>query len=160
VNCFVGTDAHIMAGGAFAELYDKGQAVPVWQSGTLTDEGKIAGSPTVKADIPTFYDVYRKVRGTPPSGVVWDALKASSIDLGMLLRTYILPPGTPQDRVAILRRAMVEVSKDPAFMADWKKIFGQELAPVVVPVESGERLKNEFLKPTPWHDFLRKFAKG
>jgi len=160
VTFFVGTDAHIMAGGAFAEMFEKGQAVPVWQSGNLSVEGKIANSPTVREDIPTFYDVYRRVHGKAPSGVVWDALKASSIDLGMLLRTYLLPPRIPEDRVATLRRAMVEVSKDPAFVAAWKKIFGQELAPVLVPAESGERLKNEFLKPTPWHDFLRKFAKG
>lgn len=159
VSFFVGTDAHIMAGGAFAEMYERGEAVPVWQSGTITPDGKITRSPTVRDDIPTFYEVYRKVHGKIPSGVVWDALRASTIDLGILLRTYLLPPGTPEDRVTILRQAMVSVSKDPAFVADWEKIFGQKLAPVVVSADRGERLKNDFLKPAPWQDFLRKFVK-
>jgi tripartite-type tricarboxylate transporter receptor subunit TctC len=36
-------------------------------------------------------------------------------------RVYALPPGTPKDRVAILRRAFVETLKDPAFVAEAKR---------------------------------------
>jgi tripartite-type tricarboxylate transporter receptor subunit TctC len=33
----------------------------------------------------------------------------------------VLPPGTPKDRVQILRRAFMETMKDPEFLADATK---------------------------------------
>ncbi len=40
---------------------------------------------------------------------------------GMVNRYYTLPPKTPKDRVAILRKAFLAAFKDPAFLADAKK---------------------------------------
>jgi tripartite-type tricarboxylate transporter receptor subunit TctC len=37
---------------------------------------------------------------------------------GVLNRFYVLPPGTPKDRVALLRKAFMETMKDPEFVAD------------------------------------------
>jgi tripartite-type tricarboxylate transporter receptor subunit TctC len=36
---------------------------------------------------------------------------------GVLNRFYVLPPGTPQDRVKLLRKAFMETVKDPEFLA-------------------------------------------
>jgi tripartite-type tricarboxylate transporter receptor subunit TctC len=36
-------------------------------------------------------------------------------------RPYVLPPGTPKERVQILRKAFMETMKDPEFLADAKK---------------------------------------
>jgi tripartite-type tricarboxylate transporter receptor subunit TctC len=38
-----------------------------------------------------------------------------------IVRTYTLPPGTPKDRVQMLRRGFVETLKDPEFLAEVKK---------------------------------------
>jgi len=38
-----------------------------------------------------------------------------------IVRTYTLPPGTPKDRVQILRQAFTDTLKDPEFLADAKK---------------------------------------
>jgi len=38
-----------------------------------------------------------------------------------IVRTYTLPPGTPKDRVQILRKAFETTLKDPEFVADAKK---------------------------------------
>jgi tripartite-type tricarboxylate transporter receptor subunit TctC len=48
------------------------------------------------------------------------------IDVGIhndsdIVRTYTLPPGTPKDRVQILRKAFEATLKDPEFVADAKK---------------------------------------
>jgi len=40
---------------------------------------------------------------------------------GVLNRFYVLPPGTPKDRVRLLRRAFMETMKDPEFLADTQK---------------------------------------
>jgi tripartite-type tricarboxylate transporter receptor subunit TctC len=38
--------------------------------------------------------------------------------VGPTARPYMLPPGTPKDRVQILRKAFQDTMKDPAFLAD------------------------------------------
>jgi len=38
-----------------------------------------------------------------------------------IVRTYTLPPGTPKDRVQLLRRTFDATLKDPEFVADAKK---------------------------------------
>jgi tripartite-type tricarboxylate transporter receptor subunit TctC len=38
--------------------------------------------------------------------------------VGPTARPYVLPPGTPKDRVQILRRALTDTLKDPEFLAD------------------------------------------
>ena len=38
-----------------------------------------------------------------------------------IVRTYTLPPGTPKDRVQLLRKAFDDTLKDPEFLSDAKK---------------------------------------
>jgi tripartite-type tricarboxylate transporter receptor subunit TctC len=40
---------------------------------------------------------------------------------GVLNRFYALPPGTPTDRVRLLRKAFMDTMKDPEFLADTQK---------------------------------------
>ncbi len=40
---------------------------------------------------------------------------------GPTVRPYVLPPGTPKDRVETLRKAFSETMKDPEFLAEAKK---------------------------------------
>ncbi|MBI4013236.1 MAG: hypothetical protein HY359_13040 [Candidatus Rokubacteria bacterium] len=54
---------------------------------------------------------------------------------GVVARPYALPPGTPKDRVQILRRAFQATLQDPAFLAEVEKVK-LEVDPV-----SGEELE-------------------
>jgi hypothetical protein len=40
---------------------------------------------------------------------------------GAFARPFVLPPGTPKERVQVLRRAFQETLKDPAFLAEAQK---------------------------------------
>lgn len=42
-------------------------------------------------------------------------------DPGTLARPFVLPPGTPKDRVQILQKAFMDTMSDPEFLADAKK---------------------------------------
>ncbi|MBI4523384.1 MAG: hypothetical protein HY695_06175 [Deltaproteobacteria bacterium] len=53
---------------------------------------------------------------------------------------YILPPGTPKDRVEILRDAMRKIFKDPEFHKDFKKLSVDDPTPL-----TGEQLE-KFVK--------------
>jgi hypothetical protein len=43
---------------------------------------------------------------------------------------------------------------------EWERVFGVKLAPVMTPPEEAERIKNKYMGPGPWRDFLRKFVWG
>ncbi len=44
---------------------------------------------------------------------------------------FVAPPGTPKDRVDILRESMRRAFKDPEFLADYKKIIREDFEPVM-----------------------------
>src|SRR5262249_37794408 len=48
-------------------------------------------------------------------------LEAAVHNASTLVRTYTLPPGTPKDRLLILRKAFQETLRDPAFLPDADK---------------------------------------
>ncbi len=48
-------------------------------------------------------------------------IKALVHSVGPTARPYVLPPGTPKDRVQILRKAFIDTVKDPEFLADANK---------------------------------------
>jgi len=48
-------------------------------------------------------------------------LQAAVHSLGPTARPFVLPPGTPKERVGMLRKAFAETMKDPAFLAEAKK---------------------------------------
>jgi hypothetical protein len=43
---------------------------------------------------------------------------------------YILPPGTPSDKVKILQEAMQKVFKDPEFNPYFNKLVGEDASPL------------------------------
>jgi tripartite-type tricarboxylate transporter receptor subunit TctC len=62
-------------------------------------------------DVPTVYDL------NPKPGVLFETVNnALSVD-----RPYVLSPGTPEDRVAILRQAWADMLKDPQLIAEAEK---------------------------------------
>jgi len=63
-----------------------------------------------------------------------------------LVRTYTLPPGTPRDRVQILRKAFQETLRDPAFLAEAERTK-LDIAPVAA--EDIERTVANLFKLDP-----------
>lgn len=59
---------------------------------------------------------------------------------------YILPPGTPKERADILREAVRKTFNDPAYQTEYKKLVGDDLAPVAAE-EIEKAIK--VLKPDP-----------
>ena len=48
-------------------------------------------------------------------------IQVGAHSLGPTARPFVLPPGTPKERVEILRRAFTDTMKDPEFLAEAKK---------------------------------------
>lgn len=155
---FVASDAHLVGGGAFVDMYERDLIIPVWQSGILKDDGTIVRSETVKGDVPTIYEVYKEAQGKEPSGLDWQAWHAIGLGMAKLTRTLVLPPGTPQEKVDELRAGVAEMAQDPAFIREWEKVFGQKLTPVLVSPKEAEKIRDEVMQPSEWQTYLRNFA--
>ncbi len=155
---FVASDAHLVGGGAFVDMHKRGLVFPMWQSGILKDDGTITRSETVKGDVPTLLEVYREVHGKDPSGVDWESWRAIGLGMAKLTRTLVLPPGTAAAKVTELREGVAKMAKDPGFVKDWERVFGQKLAPVLVTPKEAEKIRDETMAPSEWQAHLRKFA--
>lgn len=158
VSYFVASDAHFVGGGAFVDLHKRGLVYRMYQSGILKGDGSIVRSATVKGDIPTLHEVYKKVHGKEPSGPDWEAWRAIGLGIANLTRTLVLPPGTPAAKVSELRVAIGKMAKDPGFVKDWERVFGQKLGPVIVSPEDATKIRDETMAPAEWQDHLRKFV--
>lgn len=158
VSYFVASDAHLVGGGAFVDLHKRGLVFPMYQSGILKGDGTIARSATVKGDVPTLYEVYKAVHKKEPSGPDWEAWRAIGLGISNLTRTLVLPPGIAAAKVKELRDAVKKMAKDPGFVKDWERVFGQKLAPVLVTPEDASRIRDETMAPAEWQDHLRKFV--
>jgi tripartite-type tricarboxylate transporter receptor subunit TctC len=62
-------------------------------------------------------------------------IKAGAIDVSSITRVFVTTPGTPKERVQILRKAFADTLKDPEFVAEAKK-SGLEIDPL-----SGEEVE-------------------
>jgi tripartite-type tricarboxylate transporter receptor subunit TctC len=94
--------------------------------------------PEVK-DLPLIPDVLKKDQDKLAAYKTWVATYEFQ-------RPYSVPPGTPKERVQLLRKAFAETLKDPEFVAEAKKVKLQ------VTHTSGEQIENyveEMLSITP-----------
>jgi len=102
------------------QLITPGLAIPVWY-----DEIVDPPVPTRQLDgltIPSFPQLYRKVKGTMPSGEYWEAYRTLYEMSNALLRLVALPPGTPREAIDALRRAVERLAHDKEFAAEAMKI--------------------------------------
>ena len=148
-----GTGLHhvLGTGGRYYSSIQEGVAVVIWQGGVLTPDGKVIRSPGT--DIPTFEEVYKQVKGEAPSGAAWEAYKLTGPTLRTLNRTLVVPPGTPADRVTIIRAAFDKMHADPAYVKEWEKLFGLKLD-YIKGTDAG-KIANGLLKPSPGWDYLK-----
>ncbi|HEU4340397.1 MAG TPA: hypothetical protein VFU31_02385 [Candidatus Binatia bacterium] len=93
--------------------------------------------PEVK-DLPLFKDVIKD----PKKYAIYRGW-ASQMDFQ---RPFSVPPGTPKDRIAILRKGLANVLKDPALLQEAKK---SKLVITAVSGEQTEKLVDEILSMPP-----------
>ena len=76
-------------------------------------QGTVKGHPELP-NVPVAFDLAKTEEGRKLIQVVTRVHGPST-------RPYLLPPGTPKERVELLRKAFTETMKDPEFVAEAKK---------------------------------------
>jgi tripartite-type tricarboxylate transporter receptor subunit TctC len=69
---------------------------------------------------------------------------------------FVLPPGTPKDRVEILQHAMRQVFRDPEFRAEFQKLVSDEVSPLM-PEELAKVIR-EMPRDPEIIEMLKKFS--
>jgi tripartite-type tricarboxylate transporter receptor subunit TctC len=107
-----------------AGLVKDGTVIPIffdpeWNGERLTISKQVEGLPMLP-----FQELYRKIKGSLPSGQLWDTyLTILSINSAMQ-RTIVLPPNSPPAAIAALRDAIEELNHDPAYAQEADKTLG------------------------------------
>jgi tripartite-type tricarboxylate transporter receptor subunit TctC len=121
---FYAEPASAYRGAVEAQVIQPGIAIPVYvdpiyNGETLSNSPQVAGLP-----IPAFQDLYRKVKGAPPSGQLWDVYLSALALTSAMGRLIALPPQAPEAAVIALRNATARLNKDPVFAEDSMKSLG------------------------------------
>jgi len=130
LNCM--SESTIGYNTAVKPFVEKGEIVPVFQSGLLGDDGNIVREPAAP-DIPTVPELYEQIHGKKTSGPVFEAYKLM-VGGRVYGKSILLPKNTPQDIVDIFHQAVARMIKDPIFLKESEKMspgaphyFGKEL---------------------------------
>ncbi len=105
-------------------LVKTGQAIPVFYDAGFDGKDFFVPDAVKGLPIPTFHELYRKIRGAMPSGQLWDVYKAILGADGVIQRVIVMPPAAPQAAVDALRAAIAGVNGDSAYAEEAEKTFG------------------------------------
>ncbi len=104
-------------------LVRTGQVIPVWYDPNYNGKEFYLPKVMTGTSILPFPDFYRLVKGTDPSGPLWDAY-LTNLSVGQeLLRLLAMPPGSPKPAVDALRKALAELNDDKEFEQESIKVM-------------------------------------
>ncbi len=134
-------------------LVEEGKAVPIMTWGALDDNGNIVRDPTFP-DVPSFKEVYIKIKGKEPSGPEWEAWKAFFVAGFPAQKMVFLPKGASKDMIDTYSNAFKAVTERPDFAQISKKRLG------VYPQATGDQAKAEMVQGTVVADSATNWIKN
>jgi tripartite-type tricarboxylate transporter receptor subunit TctC len=140
-------------------LVEPGEAIPLYYDPGYN--GKTFSFPKQMEglDIPSFKEVYRKLKGEEPSGRLWEAYLAALTVNNAMQRIVVLPPNSPPAATAALQDAINAMQKDPAYIADAKKAFGY-VPDYVADPETNETVRKALNIDAGLNAFLQEYMKS
>jgi hypothetical protein len=132
--------------------------IPIWQ---LTPRGPNGGYPRSPnlPNLQTFEEYYASVKGSPvpTDDIRYRAMRAMMDPQLAMFRMALLPPKTPADITATLRKAFNEMWTDRAFLADYTRVM--QTQPVLVTGDEGQKILADIgAVPKPIKDFLLDYS--
>jgi putative tricarboxylic transport membrane protein len=101
-----------------------GLVIPVFYDPGYDGQNFFVPDPVKDLPILPMHELYMKIKGTMPSGQLWDIYRAIIAADGIVQRMIVMPPGAPQAAVAALRSAIDRVNGDKTYAEEAKKAFG------------------------------------
>jgi hypothetical protein len=73
--------------------------------------------------IPSFPQLYKKIKGTAPAGELWNAYRTLFAMNNAMLRLVALPPGAPRGAYEALSKAIGRLADDKEFAEESMKVM-------------------------------------
>ena len=105
-------------------LVKNGMVIPVYYDPGWNGESIGVPKPVEGLTVQPFHELYRKLKGAPPSGQLWDVYLAMLAINSAMQRLLVLPPTTPQPALDALQAAVARLNSDKAFADDAQKTIG------------------------------------
>jgi hypothetical protein len=105
-------------------LVKQGEVIPLFYNEGYNGETFWVPKQVEGMPILAFRDLYKKIKGSEPSGPLWEAYLSIVSTNGAMQRMIVFAPGVPQAAVDILRTALLKLEGDPAFAEDSIKAIG------------------------------------
>src|SRR5262245_4147859 len=77
-------------------IVKEGLAIPVWHDPENDGDKLVASQQVADLGIPAYHELYQSIKGTAPSGILWDAYNTIRTISGSMLRILALPPHSPR----------------------------------------------------------------
>jgi len=132
--------------------------IPIWQLTPRGPNGDYPRSPNLP-NLQTFEEFYASVKGKPPStdDIRYRTLRTMIDPQLAMFRMALLPPKTPADTTAMMRKAFDELWTDRAFLADYTRVMKTQ--PILVSGDAGQKILAEVgAVPPQIKDFLRDYS--
>jgi tripartite-type tricarboxylate transporter receptor subunit TctC len=101
-----------------------GQVIPVFYDPRFDGRNFTVPHPVKGLDILPFHELYRKIKGTMPSGQLWDIYKSIISADGIIQRMIVMPPGAPKAAIEALRAAIPRLNADKVYAEEAERAFG------------------------------------
>jgi len=105
-------------------LVKAGTVIPIYYDSIYDGQNFIVPDAAKGAPVSAFHEFYQTVKGSMPSGALWEAYKSLVAVDGNMLRLIVMPPGAPPAAVAALREALIRLNGDKGHQEDSRKAFG------------------------------------
>lgn len=104
-------------------LADAGKAVALMSWGAVNDQGEVVRDPSFPG-LPSFKEVYTRIKGEEPAGPAWEAWKSFMIAGYAAQKMIFLPKDTPDEILAAWREAARKTVSAPDFAAASARVLG------------------------------------
>ena len=108
-------------------------------------------------DMLPYPELYKRIRGTYPSGEYWDAYRAVVSLNHALQRLAVVPPGTPQAAVDALRAAFARLADDKELAEECTKTFGY-VPDIVTGPDINERVRKTLTTTPEMKAFIARYV--
>ena len=104
-------------------MVEAGEAVPLFTLGVLNEQGELQRDPEFP-DLPHFGEVYKILRGRPPSGIEWDAWLALFTAGFGAQKMLVVPRSTPANIKQTYELAINKMFADPEYQKAKAEVLG------------------------------------